>query len=106
MIVLFVSSAIWAAAFQTAAANDARTAFRACLKQASAEAKDQKVATDAFSAFARQKCSAQESGFKSAIWAFDSKNKMSKKESESNAEAQVEDFVATASDHYAADAPK
>lgn len=106
MIVLMLTSAIYAAAFQTAAANDARTAFRTCLKQASVDAKGQKITSDAFAAFARQKCSAQETGFKSAMWAFDSKNKVSKKQSESDAELQVEDFLATASDHYAADAPK
>jgi hypothetical protein len=106
MIVLVVTSAIYAAAFQTAAANDARTAFRACLKQASVDAKGQKVTTDGFSAFARQKCSTQESGFKSALWAIDSKNKVPRKQSDSDAELQVEDFLATASDHYAADAPK
>jgi len=106
MIVLMVASAIYAAAFQTSAANDARSAFRACLKQASVDAKGQKIANDAFSAFARQKCSAQESGFKSAMWNIDSKNKVSKKQSDSDAQLQVEDFLTTASDHYAADAPK
>ena len=94
MIVMMVASAIVAAAFQSAAADGARTALRTCIKQASADAKGQKVASgDAFPAFVRQKCAAQETSFKSAIWAFDSKNKVSKKQSESDAELQVEDFV-------------
>ena len=45
----------------------------------------------------------RKSSFKSAIWAFDSKNKVSKKQSESDAELQVEDFVAVAADKYVAD---
>lgn len=103
MIEMMIASAIYAAAFQTAAADGARSALRACIKQASVEAKGQKVANDAFSAFVRQKCAAQTTSFKSAVWAFDSKNKVSKKQSESDAEFQVEDFVTMAADRYAAD---
>ena len=103
MIELAIASAIYAAAFQTAAANDARAALRTCIKQASVDAKGQKVSNDAFSDFVRQKCAPQETSFKSAVWAFDSKNKVSKKQSESDVELQVEDFVSMAADHYAND---
>lgn len=103
MIVLMVASAIYAASFQTAAADGARTALRTCIKQAATEAKGQKVGNDAFTGFVRQKCTSQETSFKSAVWAFDSKNKVSKKQSESDAELQVEDFVTSAADRYAAD---
>lgn len=102
--VMIASAVFLAAAFQSPAADGARSALRDCIKQAAAEAKGQKVASDAFTAFARQKCAAQESSFKSAIWAFDSKNKVPKKQSESDAELQVEDFVAVAADKYSADA--
>ena len=105
MFGVMIASAIFAAAFQSAAADGARTALRACFKQAATDAKGQKLTSDAFTAFARQKCAPQESSFKSAIWAFDSKNKVSKKQSESDAELQVEDFVAVAADKYAAEAP-
>ena len=103
MIVVMLASAIVAAAFQSAAADGARTALRTCIKQASVDAKGQKVASDGFTTFVRQKCATQESSFKSAIWAFDSKNKVPKKQSESDAELQVEDFVAVAADKYTAD---
>ncbi|NUT00818.1 MAG: hypothetical protein HOP96_07580 [Sphingomonas sp.] len=103
MIVMMIASAIYAASFQTAAADGARTALRTCIKAASADAKGQKVANDAFPAFVRQKCSAQETSFKSAVWAFDSKNKVSKKQSESDSEFQVDDFVTSAADRYASD---
>lgn len=101
MFELAIASAIYAAAFQTAAANDARAQLRTCIKEAAVEAKGQKIAPDAFAAFARQKCAAQETSFKSAVWAFDSKNKVPKKQSESDAEYQIEDFVMSASDRYA-----
>jgi hypothetical protein len=104
MIKLMLASAILAAAFQSTAADSARTALRACIKQASAEAKGQKVASDAFGTFVRQKCAAQTTSFKSAVWAFDSKNKVSRKQSDSDAEFQIEDFVTSAADRYAAEA--
>ena len=103
MIKLVITSAILAAAFQSAAADGARTALRSCIKQAAAEAKGQKVASDGFVGFVRQKCAAQETSFKSAVWAFDSKNKVSKKQSNSDAEVQVEDFVTVAADRYASE---
>lgn len=101
MISVLIGSAIWAAAFQSAAADGARSALRTCIKSATTEAKAQKVANDAVAAFIRQKCAAQESSFKSAVWAFDSKNKVSKKQSESDANFQIEDFVTSAADRYA-----
>jgi hypothetical protein len=103
MFELTIASAILAAALQTAAADGARTALRTCIKQAAVEAKSAKVTNDGFTAFVRQKCSAQETSFKSAVWAFDSKNKVSKKQSESDAEFQIEDFLSMAADHYAND---
>jgi len=106
MIVLIMTSAIYAAAFQTAAADGARTTLRTCIKQAAVDAKTQKVTNDAFPAFVRGKCAAQETSFKSAVWAMDSKNKVPKKQSDSDAEFQVEDFVTSAADRYAAEAPQ
>ena len=103
MIEIVIASAIFAAAFQTSAADGARSAFRTCIKQASTEAKTQKVANDAFSAFVKTKCAAQESSFRSAVWAFDSKNKVSKKQSESDTQFQIDDFMTMAADKYAAD---
>jgi hypothetical protein len=106
MIGLTIASAIFVALFQTAAADGARTALRTCIKQAAVEAKGQKITNDAFPGFVRGKCTAQETSFKSAVWAFDSKNKVSKKQSESDVEFQVEDFVTSAADRYAAEAPQ
>ena len=76
MMKLLVASAILAAAWQSAAADGARTAL------------------------IHEKCGAEEVKFKSAVWAFDSKNKVSKKQSESDATFQIEDFVTSAADRY------
>ena len=104
MIALLAASAILAGAWQSAAADGARTALRACIKQATTDAKGAKVASDALPDFIRTKCGDAEVKFKSAVWAFDSKNKVSKKQSESDADLQIEDFVASAADRYAAEA--
>ncbi|HJR82999.1 MAG TPA: hypothetical protein VJ775_03640 [Sphingomicrobium sp.] len=103
MIKLLAASAILAAAWQTSAADGARTALRTCIKTAATEAKSQKIANEALADFIHQKCGAEEVKFKSAVWAFDSKNKVSKKQSESDAKLQIEDFVASAADRYAMD---
>lgn len=100
MIQLAIASAILALAWQSAAADNARTALRTCLKQAAVEAKAQKIANDAFPAFVRQKCSAQASSFKAAVWAFDSKNNVSRRQSESDANVQIDDFVSVAQQRY------
>ena len=100
MFKLLAASAILAAAWQSAAADGARTALRACIKQATTDAKSQKLDTDAITALIHEKCGAEEVKFKSAVWAFDSKNKVSKKQSESDATFQIEDFVASAADRY------
>ena len=106
MIELVIASAIHAAMLQTTAANNARSELRACIKEAAAEATTQKLAADAFASFVRQKCEAQESSFKSAVWAFDSKNKVSRKQSEADVKVQVEDFVTTAAERFAAQPPQ
>jgi dGTP triphosphohydrolase len=103
MIKLLAASAILAAAWQTSAADGARTALRTCIKTAATEAKSQKIANEALADFIHQKCGAEEVKFKSAVWAFDSKNKVSKKQSESDAKLQIDDFVASAADRYAMD---
>ena len=103
MIGLVAASVMWAAAFQSAAADGARSTLRTCIKQAATEAKGQNMASDALSNFAMQKCTSQAASFKSAVWAFDSKNKVSKKQSESDANFQIEDFVASAVSRYQAE---
>src|SRR5690554_1110922 len=104
MIALVIGSAIFAAAFQTSAADGARSALRTCLKSATAEAKTQKMAKDAVAGFIRQMCTAEETSLKAAVLAVDSKNKVTRKQSEADGEFRVEDFVTSAADRYAAEA--
>lgn len=103
MVKLLIGSVILAAMWQNAATDGARNALRACIKQAAAEAKSQKLGVDAVSALMHQKCAAQEASFKSAMWAFDSKNKVSRTQSEADAELQIEDLVTVAAERYAMD---
>ena len=105
MIVLSVTSAILLASLQTAAANNSRTALRACLKEAVTQAKTDKVAADAFAAFANQRCGKSAASFKSALVNFDTKNKVSRRQAESDAQSQIDEFVTTAADMYTAAAP-
>lgn len=100
MFVLVAASVVWAAAFQSTAADGARSTLRTCISQALTEAKGQNVAADGFTAFVMEKCTAQAATFKSAVWAFDSKNKVTRKQSESDSDMQIEDFVSSAQARY------
>jgi hypothetical protein len=100
MMNVVISSVIVLAAVQTAAANGARDTLRTCVKTSMTQAKSDKLTVDAFKAFAMSQCSTQAAGFTAAMWAFDSKNKVSKKQSAEDAQLQIEDIVASASDRY------
>jgi len=100
MMNLVISSVIVLAAVQTAAANGARDTFRTCVKSAMTQAKTDKLTVDAFKTFARTQCATQEQGFTAAMWAVDSKSKVSKKQSAEDAQLQIEDIVASVSERY------
>jgi hypothetical protein len=99
MILLLAASSITLTALQ-ASINAPRDAFRACLKEASAKASNEKVAADAYETYVRAACSGQIGSLKSATVSFDMKNKMSKKDASSDADAMVADLVGSALDHY------
>ena len=101
MITTIMSVALAAAAVQNAATNSARDGLRTCIREASTQAKTDKIAVDAFLAFAKGRCAAQEQSFTAAIWAFDSKNKVSTKQSAEDAAFQIEDLLTVASERYA-----
>ena len=106
MITFVVASAIHLASWQNAAAVNARNELLKCLRETATKAESQKMPADGFVAFAHANCSSQEQGLKAAIWAFDAKNKVSRKQSEEDANLQIEDYVLTAEDKYRARAPK
>jgi len=99
MIVLLAATGITLTALQ-ASINAPREAFRACLKDASAKASNEKVGAEAYGAYVRNNCSAQLGSFKGAVVKFDMGNKMSKKASDEDADQMIADFVDSALDHY------
>lgn len=95
-----------AAALLLAGADaDLRHDFVSCLKNASAQALQQKVAADGFVAFARTTCAGAEEPFKAALVSANAQHGMSRKDSASDASQQVSDYYAEWKDKYSADAP-
>jgi len=109
MIALLTASTIVLAVLQ-AAITAPTDAFRNCLHEATDKAGKEKVAGDAYEAYARNACSVQMDSLKSALVAFRMKNGMSKKAAASDADMTVDDYVGTSVDKYqffaARDAPK
>ena len=99
MIFLVGASAIYLTALQ-ASINAPRNAFQSCLKDAVEKAQAQKIEGDGYEAFVRETCGAQLGSFKSAVTAFDMKNKMSRKAASDDAESMIADFVSGSADHY------
>jgi hypothetical protein len=99
MISLILSPVVVASLMQ-ATINAPRTAFVACLKDASAKAENQKIAIDAFAAFASSQCAPQASALKSALVAFDVKNGIKRATAEDDAQAQIDDYQAMSKEKY------
>jgi len=99
MIALLGASAIVLAALQ-AAITAPTDAFRNCLHEATDKATKEKVAGEAFEAYARNACSVQMGSLKSAVVAFRTKNGMGKKAAADDANMTIDDYVATSVDKY------
>ena len=99
MIFLVGASAIYLTALQ-ASISAPRNAFQSCLKTAVEKAQAQKIDGDGYEAFVRSTCGSELGSFKSAVTAFDMKNKMSRKDAGADAEAMIADFVSGSADHY------
>ena len=99
MIVILGATSIVLAALQ-ASITAPTEAFRNCLKEASTKATTEKVAGDAYEAYARSACSVPMSTLKSAVVAFRMKNGMSRKAAGDDADMTVDDYVATSVDKY------
>jgi hypothetical protein len=81
-----------------------RQDFTDCLKKASLQAAAQQVAPDQYPAFAKQQCSAPGDSFKSALIAFDTKNGVKRAQAASDAQLQLDDYVAMSQEKYQAKA--
>ena len=83
-----------------------RQDYTECLKRAGLQAAAQQVAPDQYGAFATQHCSTQAANFKAALVAFDVKNGVKRAQAMSDAQLQVDDYLAMSSEKYEAKAPK
>ena len=99
MIALVMGSALYMIAAQASMAAPTN-AFKDCLKQTSAKAKNEKVAPANYEAYARSACGAQLSTLTNVIMAFDMKNGMSKKTAADDAEMTAGDYLASSVDKY------
>ncbi len=100
MISLMIATTIYAAAFQTAAADSSRKAFTACLREAVDKGKAEKIAAAGFDAYVRGHCAATSTTFRNAMVSFDVKNKVSRKQATSDAESQITDYYIETGDRY------
>jgi hypothetical protein len=99
VIILVGATSIILAALQ-ATINAPTSAFRDCLKEASTKATAEKIAGDAYEAYARNACSVTMTGLKSAVVAFRMKNGMSRKAAAGDADMTVDDYLATSVEKY------
>ena len=83
-----------------------REAYADCLHEAGVQATAQKMAPDQYSAFATQQCAAAATKFKNALVAFDTKNGVKRARAASDAQFQLDDYVAMSAEKYASRAPK
>ena len=81
-----------------------RQDFTDCLKKASLQAMAQKVSPDQYGAFATQQCSGPGASFKAALIAFDVKNGVKRGQAASDAQLQIDDYVAMSAEKYEAKA--
>ncbi|HEX6741717.1 MAG TPA: hypothetical protein VF079_07990, partial [Sphingomicrobium sp.] len=75
-------------------------AYKDCLKQASTKAKSEKVAGDAYEAYARTACTVQITALRDALIAFTVKNGMKRKDAAADADLTVDDYLASSVDNY------
>lgn len=99
MIGILIASAINLAGLQ-ASISVPTDAFRGCLREAAAKAKNEKVSGDGIEAYLRNACTTQMGTLKDALIAFRLKNGMARKAAVSDADMTVDDYVATPVDNY------
>lgn len=105
MISLLAASAIGLTALQ-AGIDIPRRNLGTCLSGALDSALAQKVAVADYGAFVAKTCGAQAESLKSGLIGFDVKNGIKRSQAAADAQAQVDDYFATAADRYQARAPK
>lgn len=104
MISFFLGSMIGLTALQ-AGIDLPRKNFVACLRSASDTALTQQVASADYGAFAIKSCDAQATSLKSGLIGFDVKNGVKRTQAATDAQAQVDDYLAMSSEKYTSRAP-
>lgn len=99
MIVLIAASAMYLAVSQ-AAVSAQTMSFKDCLKEASAKAKAEKVAANAYETYARNACGAQLQALTNALIAFETKNGVPRKSAIEDAGMTAGDYLASSVDKY------
>ena len=99
MIVMVAASSLILAALQDTIAAPT-SAFRGCLRTASAKATSEKVNADTIETYLRNACTVQLGSLKDALVAFRLKNGMSKKAAPGDANMTIDDYVGTSVDNY------
>ena len=99
MIALIAASAMYLVASQ-AAVGGQTTSYKACLRDANVQAKKDKVAGDAYEAFARTTCGTQISALRDALIGFEVKNGTKRGEAAKDADMTVDDYLASSVDNY------
>ena len=99
MFILVAASAINLIALQASIAAPT-DAFRGCLREATAKARDEHVAPDGIDAYLRGACTVQMGTLRDALIAFRLKNGMAKKAAAEDAAMTVDDYVATPVENF------
>ncbi len=100
MISLVITSAVYLAALQSAAADSSRKAFTACLREAVEKGKVEKIGLAGFDAYLRTHCAPVSAKFADMLVSFDVKNKVPRKQAASDAQSQITDYYAETGERY------
>lgn len=82
--------------------NEPRKAFVDCLRDAGAKAQSSSVAAADYAKFAVETCTTQAAAFRAGLVNFDVKNGIKRAQAVSDADAQIDDYVAMSAEKYGA----